>query len=100
MNVFLESVKENAVFVAQVVGIFVALFVVAFLAEKLAQKCNGVKEKVLTTRKMAMIGMFSAISAILIFGQLPPTAKPRHLLPTYSATSKATDFCYSGRLQC
>lgn len=71
MNVFLESVKENAVFVAQVVGIFVALFVVAFLAEKLAQKCNGVKEKVLTTRKMAMIGMFSAISAILMLFEFP-----------------------------
>ena len=51
---------------AQVVGIFLALFVVAFLAEKLAQKRSGVKEKVLTTRKVAMIGMFSAVSAILM----------------------------------
>lgn len=71
MNVFLESVKENAVFVAQVVGIFVALFVVAFLAEKLAQKRSGVKEKVLTTRKVAMIGMFSAVSAILMLLEIP-----------------------------
>lgn len=71
MSVFLESVKENAVFVAQVVGIFVALFVVAFLAEKLAQKCSGTKEKVLTTRKVAMIGMFSAVSAILMLFEFP-----------------------------
>ncbi len=71
MNVFLESVKENALFVAQVVGIFLALFVVAFLAEKLAQKRSGVKEKVLTTRKVAMIGMFSAVSAILMLLEIP-----------------------------
>ena len=58
-------------FVAQEEGIFLALFVVAFLAEKLAQKCSGVKEKVLTTRKVAMIGMFSAISAILMLFEFP-----------------------------
>lgn len=71
MNVFLESVKENAMFVAQVVGIFLALFVVAFLAEKLAQKRSGVKGKVLTTRKVVMIGMFSAVSAILMLLEIP-----------------------------
>ena len=49
MNNLLESVKENAVFVVQVLGIVVALFVVAALVEKLAQKMTGRKEKIFNT---------------------------------------------------
>ncbi|MBQ7776275.1 MAG: ECF transporter S component [Lachnospiraceae bacterium] len=71
MNNLLESVKSNAVFVAQVLAIVVALFVVAVLVEKLAQKTRGVKEKILPTRKMAMIGMFSALAAILMLFEFP-----------------------------
>lgn len=71
MTTFFESVKANAMFVLEVVGIFLALFVVAYLAEKIAQKRNGVKEKIFTTRKMAMIGMFSAVSAILMLLEFP-----------------------------
>lgn len=65
MNNLLETVKENALFVGQVLGIVAALFLVALLVEKLAQKRKGVKEKIFTTRKMAMVGMFSALAMIL-----------------------------------
>lgn len=71
MNNLLESVKENAVFVVQVLGIVVALFVVAALVEKIAMKKNGVKEKIFNTRKMAMVGMFSALAMILMLFEFP-----------------------------
>lgn len=71
MNNLLESVKENAVFVVQVLGIVVALFVVAALVEKLAQKMTGRKEKIFNTRKMAMVGMFSALAMILMLFEFP-----------------------------
>lgn len=71
MNGLWESVKSNAVFVAEVLAIVVLLFVVAVLVEKLAQKKRGCKEKILNTRKVAMIGMFSALAMILMLFEFP-----------------------------
>lgn len=71
MNGLWESVKENAQFVAEVLAIVLMLIVVALIVEKLAQKVRGVKEKILTTRKVAMIGMFSAIAAVLMLFEFP-----------------------------
>lgn len=51
--------------------IIVVLFVAALLLEKAAQKKNGVNESVFTTRKMAMVGMFSAIAMILHLFDFP-----------------------------
>ncbi len=71
MNGLWESVKSNAVFVVEVLAIVVMLFVVAVLVEKLAQKKRGCKEKILNTRKVAMIGMFSALAMILMLFEFP-----------------------------
>lgn len=76
MNGFLESVKENAVFVAQVLAIFLVLILVAYVVEKIAQKRSGVKEKIFTTRKVAMVGMFSAIAMILMLLEFPVPFAP------------------------
>ncbi|MBS7302600.1 MAG: ECF transporter S component [Lachnospiraceae bacterium] len=62
---FIEEVSKNVTFVLEFLGIILALFVVAFVMEKLAKKRTGDTERILSTRKMAMIGMFSAIAAIL-----------------------------------
>lgn len=59
------SVVENVVFVVEFLALVVALFAIAYIAEKLAKKKHGDTERILSTRKMAMIGMFSAIAAIL-----------------------------------
>ncbi len=71
MNGLIESVKLHLPFVLEFLGVIVALFVVALLLEKLAQKKRGVKEPVFGTRKVAMIGMFSAISTILMLFEFP-----------------------------
>lgn len=62
---FIEEVSKNVTFVLEFLGIILALFVVAFVLEKLAKKRTGDTERILSTRRMAMIGMFSAIAAIL-----------------------------------
>ncbi len=71
MNGLLQSVIENIVFVLEFLGIVVLLFLAAFCLEKLAQKKRGVTEPIFTTRKMAMIGMFSALALILFFFEFP-----------------------------
>ena len=62
---------SNIGFVLSFFAIIVALFLIALLLEKLAQKKRGVSEKIFTTRKTAMIGMFSAIATILMMFEIP-----------------------------
>lgn len=67
----LQKVADNAAFVAGFAGIIIAVFVIAFLLEKLIQKKNGTNEKFFTTRKIAVIGVFSAISAVVMLFEIP-----------------------------
>ena len=71
MKELFQKVTENASYVVGFVMVIVALFVVAVLLEKLAQKRNGVKEPIFHTRKVAMIGMFSAVAMILMLFEFP-----------------------------
>lgn len=65
------SVKDNVVFVLVSVGIAIALFGIAYLSEKLIKKKNNDTERILTTRKMAMIGVFSAAAMVLHIFDFP-----------------------------
>lgn len=76
MNELFQSVADNAMYVLSFFLIIVALFVAALLLERLAAARstagnNGVREPVFTTRKIAMIGMFSAIAMILQLFDFP-----------------------------
>ncbi len=70
------SVVDNAMFVLVSVGIAAALFFAAYLAEKLIKRKNGDGERVLSTRKIAMIGVSSAISAVLMLFEFPVPFAP------------------------
>lgn len=59
------QVSKNIVFVLEFLGIALAVFLVAYIAEKWIKKKNHDTERILSTRKIAMIGMFSAIAAVL-----------------------------------
>ena len=73
----LQSVAENAVCVAQFIGIVVILVLVSYLMEKAAIRRSGSRERVLTTRKVAVCGMFAAIAAVLMVLEMPvPFAPP------------------------
>lgn len=71
MNDLFMSLKENVVFVFEFLAIVVAVFLIAYLVEKYLHRKNNDTERILSTRKVAMIGMFSAISAILMILELP-----------------------------
>lgn len=77
MKSFLQSVANDVLFAVEFLGIVTLIFLLAYLAEKWMQKRQGKKEKIFTTRKMAMIGMFSAIATVLMILELPvPFAPP------------------------
>ena len=71
MNGLLESVASSVSTVLQFLAVIAALFLAAFVLEKAAQKKNGVNEPMLNTRKVAMVGMFSAIAMILMLFEFP-----------------------------
>ena len=68
---FIESVKGNALFALEFLGVMIAIFLIALVAELIIRKKNKVTEKILTTRKIATIGMFSAIAGILMSVEIP-----------------------------
>ena len=77
MKSFIKSVTSDVLFAVEFLGIVTLIFLLAYLAEKWLQKRQGNKGKVFTTRKVAMIGMFAAISTILIILEMPvPFAPP------------------------
>ena len=77
MNDLWKTLVDNAVFVLQAVGIAFILFLIAWGAEKIAKAKSGDTERILSTRKIAMIGVFSAIAAILMLFEFPvPFAPP------------------------
>lgn len=64
-NGLLQSIADNAVFLLVCAGVAAALFLIAYGTEKTVQKENGITERILTTRKITMIGLFSALAVIL-----------------------------------
>ena len=71
MNGLFESVAQNLIFVLEFAAVILVLFAAALLLEKAAARKSGVKEQVFTTRKIAMIGMFSAVAMILHIFDFP-----------------------------
>lgn len=74
---FTQVLMENVVFALEFLALVAVLFAAAYVLEKkLGHKSEGEK-RILSTRKVAMIGMFSAISAILMLLEVPvPFAPP------------------------
>ena len=65
MNKLMQTVTENVAYVVIFLAVIVGCFLVAVVLEKGAQKKNGISEPIFNTRKLAMIGMFSAIAMII-----------------------------------
>lgn len=81
MKSFVQSVADDVLFAVEFLGIVTLIFLLAYLAEKWMQIRKGKKEKVFNTRKVAMIGMFSAISTVLMILEVPvPFAPPFYKL--------------------
>ena len=66
-----QSIKDNVIFVLVSLIVAVGLFLIAYAAEKYAHKRDGVRERILSTRKIAMIGLFSAAALVLHLIEFP-----------------------------
>lgn len=71
-----ETVLENGPFVLEFLAVILALFIVGVLLEKAAQKKRGVQEAMFGTRKVVMIGMFSALAMVLMLFEIPVPFAP------------------------
>lgn len=81
MSKLLETAAGRITYVLSFFGIIVVLFLIALFFERLAQKLRGEKGPVFTTRKMTAIGLFSALSSVLMLFEIPlPFAPPFYKL--------------------
>lgn len=71
MKELMTAVTENLIFVAEFLGIVAFMFALAYAYEKLTMKKSGDKGRIFSTRKVSMIGMFSAIAVILMLLEIP-----------------------------
>ena len=75
-NNLLNSIIENTALVAVFVLLILAMFVVAKLAESYVAPKNGSEGAGFSTRKIVIIGIFSAISAVLMLFEIPMPFAP------------------------
>lgn len=66
MNHLMQSIYENTIFLAEFFLIVVIIFLIAYLFERYIGKVG----KILTTQKLSIIGLFSAISFILMLFEI------------------------------
>ena len=71
MGNLVQKIAENLIFVGEFLLIVFFCFFVAYIIEKRIQRRRGQKERILSTRKMAMIGLFSAAAAVLMLFEVP-----------------------------
>ena len=76
MSNLMTQVTENVIFVVEFLGVVAALVLAAYFIEKWEKKKTQNKERVLSTKKITMIGMFSAIAAVLMLFELPMPFAP------------------------
>ena len=72
-----QKIAENLIFVGEFLLVVFLCFFVAYVIEKRIQRRERQKERILSTRKIAMIGLFSAAAAVLMMFEVPvPFAPP------------------------
>lgn len=84
MSNLFSSIAENLLYVCGFAIIIIAMFLLAYFVEKAAKKRNGDTERILTTRKIAVSGMFSAIAAVLMIFEVPIFFAPAFLKIDFS----------------
>lgn len=71
MKEFITNIMENVAFVIGFLVVAAIIIIIAYLFEKLFQKRDGIKGKILTTQKVVMIGMLAALAGGLMLFEFP-----------------------------
>ncbi len=71
------KVADNLVFVLEFALLVFCIFLVAYLVEKYIHLRHHDRERILSTRKISLVGLFAAVSAVLMLLEIPvPFAPP------------------------
>ncbi len=94
-----NTVAENAMFVLEFLGIVVAVFLIAYICEKYSKKKDAeagvAAERILSTKKVVVVGMFSAIATVLMIFDFPvPFAPPFYKLDFSELPAMIAGFAY------
>lgn len=76
MKQLVQTVSENLIFVLEFLGLVALIFLIAYAVEKQLKRRRGDTERILATRKVVVIGVFAAISAILMVMEIPVPFAP------------------------
>lgn len=71
MSGLIQSAKENLEFLGVCLLVIVVIFLFASFAEKNIRRCNPTMERPSPARRVAIVGMFSAISGVLMYFEVP-----------------------------
>jgi len=71
MKNLIQSAKENLAFLAGCLLIAAAIFIAAAVVERWIRRKNHLSADVSPARRVAIVGMFSAISAVLMLFEVP-----------------------------
>jgi len=71
MSGLIQSAKENLEFLGVCLLVIVVIFLIASFAEKNIRRCNPTMERPSPARRVAIVGMFSAISGVLMYFEVP-----------------------------
>lgn len=66
-----DKISSNVIFLLQFLGVIAAIFIIAYIAEKLIRKKRADKEKIFSTRSIAVTGIMAAIAGILMYFEFP-----------------------------
>lgn len=77
MSSLASSVMNNLLFVLQFLGLVFLIFLAAYIVEKKISVAHSYRERILSTKTIALIGVFGAVSAVLMLLEVPvPFAPP------------------------
>lgn len=66
-----DKISSNVIFLLQFTGVIAAIFILAYIAEKLIRRKRQDREKIFSTRSIAVTGIMAAIAGILMYFEFP-----------------------------
>lgn len=91
----IQTVLENSLFVAQFMAIVFIIFASSYAIEKKFNTINSSRERILNTKKIVVIGLFSAISSVLMMIEMPlPFAPPFYKIDLSEVPVLIVTFAY------
>lgn len=76
MGELISKIVENGIFVLEFLVVVATLFVVSYIGQKLGMKKRNATDRVMSTKMIAIVGVFSAISAVLMLIEVPMPFAP------------------------